>query len=189
MSDPLSEEEIVAATVGERRPHNDTITLVPYDPSWPATYERLAALIREALGDKVLLVEHVGSTSVPGLMAKPIIDILLAVADSADEAAYVPQLGRRGFVLRIREPNWHEHRMLRTPIAEGHLHVFTMACEEIERMLRFRDWLRAHPEDRAQYEAEKRKLAAQTWTYLQNYADAKSAVVEGILARATGGHA
>jgi GrpB-like predicted nucleotidyltransferase (UPF0157 family) len=187
MSEPLSEEEILAATVGERRPHNGTIPLAPYDPAWPAAYEQLAALIREALGDEVLLLEHVGSTAVPGLAAKPIIDILLAVADSADEAAYVPPLEERGFVLRIREPNWHEHRMLMTPIAEGHLHVFTAGCEEIERMLRFRDRLRSHPEDRQLYEDAKKELAARTWKYVQNYADAKSAVVEGILARASGG--
>lgn len=189
MGEPLSEEEIVAATVGERRPHNGTITLAPYDPAWPATYERLARLIRQALGDAVLLLEHVGSTSVAGLTAKPIIDILLAVADSSDEAAYVPPLERRGFVLRIREPEWYEHRLLKTPFVDGNLHVFTAGCKEIERMLRFRDWLRAHPKDRARYENAKLKLAAKTWKYVQNYADAKSAVVEEILARALGDHA
>ena len=189
MGEPLSEEEIRAATVGERRPHNATIHLTPYDPAWPGIYERLARVIREALGDGVSLLEHVGSTSVPGLTAKPIIDILLSVADSSDETAYVPQLEAQGFTLRIREPNWYEHRMLMTPNVEGHLHVFTAGCEEIERMLRFRDWLRAHPEDRQLYEDAKKELAARTWRYVQNYADAKSAVVEEIMARASGGSA
>jgi GrpB-like predicted nucleotidyltransferase (UPF0157 family) len=186
-NDGLTEDQIAAATVGGAPPVlNGTIYLAPYDPAWPALFVRLKEQILEALGDKVLLLEHVGSTSVPGLAAKPIIDMVMAVAYSSDESAYVGPLEEKGYALQIREPEWHEHRMLIPAEVAGHLHVFSKGCEEIERMLLFRDWLRNHPEDRLLYEATKRGLAARTWKYTQNYADAKSEVVEAILARARG---
>ena len=181
---PLTEEQIIAATVGERKPDNSTIYLAPYDPAWPALYEAYASMIREALGVKVLRLEHVGSTSVPGLSAKPIIDMVLVVSDSSDEAVYIPPLEDKGFALRIREPEWYEHRLLKAPGTKGNLHVFGEGCEEIERMILFRDWLRRHPHDRLLYEAKKQELAARTWKYMQNYADAKSEVVGEILSRA-----
>ena len=185
---PLTEEQIIAATVGERQPLNSTIYLAPYDPAWPSLFTRLAKQIREALGDSLLLLEHVGSTSVPGLSAKPIIDMILAVADSSDELSYVKPLEEKGYTLRIREPDWYEHRLLIPPGVAGNLHVFSAGCEEIEQMLLFRDWLRDHRDDRLLYEETKRKLAARTWRYTQNYADAKSEVVQEILARARQGH-
>ena len=181
---PLTEAQIIAATVGERQPLNSTIHLAPYDPAWPSLFTRLAKQIRETLGDNLLLLEHVGSTSVPGLSAKPIIDMVLAVADSSDEASYVKPLEEKGYRLRIREPDWYEHRLLKPPDARGNLHVFSAGCEEIERMLLFRDWLRDHADDRLLYEATKRELAARRWKYAQNYADAKSEVIQEILARA-----
>ena len=104
----------------------------------------------------------------------------------ADESYYVPLLEEKGFVLRIREPDWFEHRVLKTPDIAGNLHVFSVGCEEIDRMLAFRNWLRSHDDDRRFYEETKRELAAQTWKDIQNYADAKSEVVQEILARALG---
>lgn len=184
---PMSEEEIISATVGGRRPSNRTIHLAPYDPTWPSLFARLKQRIHEALGEDLLLLEHVGSTAVPGLSAKPIIDMALAVADSSDEGSYVPPLEEQGFTLRIREPDWYGHRMLKSREPKGNLHVFSDGCEEIERMVLFRDWLRAHAEDRLRYEETKRELADRTWKYTQNYADAKSKVVEQILARARRG--
>jgi GrpB-like predicted nucleotidyltransferase (UPF0157 family) len=181
---PLTEEQIIATTVGERQPLNSTIYLAPYDPAWPSLFTRLAKQIHEALGDSLLLLEHVGSTSVPGLSAKPIIDMVLAVADASDELSYVKPLEEKGYTLRIREPDWYEHRLLKPPDVQGNLHVFSDGCEEIEQMLLFRDWLRDHRDDRLLYEETKRKLAARTWKYTQNYADAKSEVVQEILARA-----
>lgn len=181
---PMTEDQIIAATVGERQPLNSTIYLAPYDPAWPSLFTRLAKQIHEALGDAILLLEHVGSTSVPGLSAKPIIDMVLAVADSSDESSYVKPLEEKGYTLRIREPDWYEHRLLEPPEVEGNLHVFSAGCEEIERMLLFRDWLRIHADDRLLYEETKRELAARTWKYTQNYADAKAEVVQEILARA-----
>lgn len=110
---PTSEEYLRDVTVGEREPLNSTIHLAPYDPQWPSLYSQLADRVHRALGEGVLLLEHVGSTSIEGLSAKPIIDMVLVVVDSADEDSYVPQLEQVGFVLRIREPDWFQHRMLR----------------------------------------------------------------------------
>lgn len=159
------------------------IRLDEYDPAWPGLFEREAARIRAVLGDRMVLLEHIGSTSVPGLAAKPIIDILLVVADPADEAAYVAPLERAGYRLRVREPDWHEHRLLTGPDTVINLHVHGPGSPEIDRNLRFRDHLRADPADRARYERAKRELAAQEWTYTQQYADAKTGIVEEILLR------
>jgi GrpB-like predicted nucleotidyltransferase (UPF0157 family) len=183
-STPTTTERLQAVTVGQLTPLNASIDLHAYDPQWPSMYEKLRGQIRGALGDKALIVEHVGSTSVPGLSAKPVIDIVLAVADSADEPSYLPPLERLGYVLRIREPDWFEHRLLKAPVIEGNLHVFSHACEEIDRMLTFRDRLRTDAGDRNFYEHTKRDLAGRQWTYMQDYADAKSDVIRQILAKA-----
>jgi GrpB-like predicted nucleotidyltransferase (UPF0157 family) len=180
----VDEAEILAATVGEPPPQYRDVVIADYDPVWPRWFERAAEQIRAALGDKVLQLDHVGSTSVPSLAAKPLIDINLVVADTTDEDAYVPSLEAIGYELRVREPDWFEHRLLRGYDPPVNLHVFPKGCEEVERMLRFRDRLRTHPEDRELYERTKRELAAQEWKYVQNYADAKSAVVAEILGRA-----
>src|SRR5262245_30094277 len=118
-------------------PEKADIVLVDHDPAWAARYEQERARVVAALGDRARTVDHVGSTSVPGLAAKPIIDICLTVDDSADEAAYVPVLEAAGYLLRIREPDWFEHRLLRTPERDVHLHVFTVGCNEVTRMLAF----------------------------------------------------
>ncbi len=182
--EPMTEEQILAATVGERRVHGGPVHLAEYDPSWPERFEREAERIAAALGERALLIEHVGSTSVPGLSAKPTIDVLLVVADSADEDAYLPAMEAAGYVLRIREPDWHEHRMVVDRVASVQVHVVSGGCPEIERWLIFRDRLRSDAADRELYERTKRELAARTWRYVQNYADAKGAVVEEIIARA-----
>ena len=140
--------------VGER-PVPTRITVVEADPSWPAQFEVLAARIRDALGERVLGLEHVGSTSVAGLSAKPIIDIDLTVVDSADEAAYVPTLERVGFVLSVREPRWHEHRCLNSTAPRSNLHVWSPDSPEAIRHRMFRDWLRDHPDDCARYATAK----------------------------------
>ena len=177
------EAELQAVTVGEVKRLTEPIQLVDYDPDWPVLFQREADRIRAVLGDRALLVEHVGSTSVPGLAAKPRIDILLVVIDPADEAAYVPALETAGYILRIREPEWYEHRMFYGPDTELNLHVFSMNCDEVDRMLGFRDHLRSNEADRLLYERTKRELAQREWRYLQDYADAKSTVVEEIIAR------
>ena len=178
-----SEERLAAITVGERTPLNNTIRLVDYDPEWPTRFSWLATRVREAVSGKLTVLEHVGSTSVLGLCAKPIIDMVLAVADSSDESSYVPALEACGFVLVIREPDWYEHRCLKFSDPDAHLHVFSRGCAEVDRMLAFRDRLRLDVADRRLYEEAKRALASQTWKHVQNYADAKSEVVRMILER------
>ena len=182
--EPTTDDELAEITIGGPTLLNGQITLSDYDPQWPVLFSIEATKIRNAIGDTALLIEHVGSTSVPGLAAKPKIDMLLGVADSADEAAYVPALEAAGYVLHIREPDWYEHRLFKGPDTDINLHVFSAGHPEIGRMIAFRDWLRANEEDRRLYERSKRELAARTWAYAQHYADAKTAVVEEIIARA-----
>jgi GrpB-like predicted nucleotidyltransferase (UPF0157 family) len=178
------EEELRKVTIGDPWRADGPITLAEYDPGWPRLFEREAERIRGVLGGRALLVEHAGSTSVPGLAAKPVIDIVLAVADSSDETSYVPALEAAGYVLRIREPDWYEHRLFKGPDTNINLHVFSQGCEEIGVMLAFRDHLRANEVDRELYERTKRELAARDWEYVQDYADAKTEVVKQIVARA-----
>ena len=185
---PATEADILAVTVGAPEQLNSTVYLAEYDPGWPVIFIQLAQEIRNVLGASALLLEHAGSTSVPGLAAKPIIDMVLGVTASADESMYVPQLETLGYKLTIREPDWYEHRVLKRPKPKVNLHVFSADCEEIGRMLAFRDWLRQHPDDRTLYETTKRELSQQTWKYIQNYADAKSAIVQEIMGRAYGKH-
>ena len=180
----MTDEQIRAATVGEPQVHGGPIDLVDSDPAWPALFAREARRIAAALDDRALGIEHVGSTSVPELAAKPIIDVLLVVADSADEDAYLLSLEAVGYVLRIREPDWYEHRMFKGPDTQVNLHVLSEGCPEIERMLLFRDRLRINRADRELYERTKRELARREWRYVQNYADAKTAMVEEIIDRA-----
>ncbi len=180
----MTEEQLRQVTVGELKPHDAPITLAEYDPAWPALFAREARRITTALGPRALMLEHIGSTSVPGLVAKPIIDILLVVADSSNEPDFVPALEGAGYVLRIREPDWHQHRLFKGPDTNINLHVFTKGSEEIERVLLLRDWLRKNQADRELYAETKRALAGHKWKYVQNYADAKSKVVETIILHA-----
>jgi GrpB-like predicted nucleotidyltransferase (UPF0157 family) len=182
--EPLTEEQIQAAWVGEPTVHDAPIELAEYDPSWPELFRREEERIRAALGERVVQLEHVGSTAVPGLAAKPVIDMCLVVADSSDEEAYVPALQAAGYVLRIREPEWYEHRVFKGPDTNVNLHVYSEGCPEIERYLLLRDRLRSNDADRELYERTKRELAQREWKYVQNYADAKTALVEEIIARA-----
>ncbi len=182
--EPLTEEQLQDVHVGGLTPLAGPILIVDYDPEWLRLFECEVERIKGALGNRVVLIEHVGSTSVPGLAAKPRIDILLVVPDSSDESSYVPALEAVDYVLRIREPDWYEHRVFKGPDTDVNLHVFSPGCPEIERMLLFRNWLRSNPSDRQLYERTKRELAGKFWKYTQNYADAKTEVVEEILRRA-----
>jgi GrpB-like predicted nucleotidyltransferase (UPF0157 family) len=183
------EQRMAEVVIGGPEVLPDRIVVQDYDPAWPSRYEREAARITGALGRRVVRLEHAGSTSVPGLPAKPIIDIVLEVPDSAAEDQYVPDLERAAYVLRVREPAWFEHRMFRRPDRDVHLHVFSAGCPETERMVRFRDHLRTNAADRDLYAHVKRELAARDWKYMQQYADAKSGVVAGIMSRASPGPA
>jgi GrpB-like predicted nucleotidyltransferase (UPF0157 family) len=157
------------------------VVIAEPDPAWPARFARERERIAAALGAAALRIEHIGSTAVPGLPAKPIVDVLVEVADAEDEPAFVPALERAGYVLRVREPG---HRMLRTPELDVHVHVWTAGGEEARRHLAFRDRLRASDADRAAYAALKRELAAREWDDINHYAEAKGPLIREIEARA-----
>ncbi len=167
----------------EGRPPSDPVVLVPYDPGWPLRFAELAAGVRRALGDAALHVEHVGSTAVPGLEAKDVIDIDLTVTDPTVEERYVPALAELGYVLVVREPSWHQHRMLRLDRPRVNLHVFGPDCPETVRHRLFRDWLREHPEDRERY-AEAKRAAVPGGGHVGDYNGRKQAVIREIYDRA-----
>ncbi|MCM0674979.1 GrpB family protein [Micromonospora phytophila] len=157
------------------------IRIVDYDPRWPDAFATHADRIRRALGPAARAVEHIGSTSVPGLAAKPIIDILVTVDDVEREDEYVTALDAAGYELRVREPG---HRMMRTPTRHVHIHILQPedpACDDY-RLLR--EWLRRDSADRALYAATKRDLARRDWTDTNAYADAKTDVITQINNRA-----
>jgi GrpB-like predicted nucleotidyltransferase (UPF0157 family) len=164
---------------GDRTP----VELEAYDPRWPDVFERVAAETRDAIGTLALEMHHIGSTAVPGLVAKPVIDIALVVADSSDEASYLPALERGGYRLVVREPEWYEHRMFQRADPAVNLHVYSTGCDELRRILAFRDRLRANQADRELYQATKLRLSERSWEHVQDYADAKTAVIAKILSR------
>ncbi|MEH3033843.1 MAG: GrpB family protein [Aeromicrobium erythreum] len=162
-------------------PERRWIALAEPDPTWPDRFRVERDTVVAALRDRALRVDHIGSTSVPGLAAKPIVDLDLSVADPDDEDAYLPDLLAAGYVLRVREPG---HRMVRRPTLDVHVHVCAAGSDWERRHLLFRDHLRAHPDDRALYEQVKRGLAGREWADTNDYADAKSEVIQAITARA-----
>jgi GrpB-like predicted nucleotidyltransferase (UPF0157 family) len=157
------------------------IVIVDYDAGWPELFERQRTRISDALGANALRIEHMGSTAVPGLAAKPIIDVLVTVEDADDESRFAPALEAVGYQLRVREPR---HRMFRTPAKNVQVHIWADTDPDVERHLAFRDRLRTSAEDRAEYEALKRDLARRDWGDMNDYADAKDDLIAAILARA-----
>ena len=170
-----------AFRVGPQPPRR--ITVVPYDAGWPAAFELVRRRVVDALGEHALAVEHVGSTAVPGLAAKPVLDVDLTVPDSADEAAYLPLLEAAGFVLRRREPDWEEHRVLTTEDPPTNLHVWSPGAVEAARHRAFRDWLREHPEDRRAYAELKTELAGRGFRDGMDYNNHKAAFVYDLYER------
>jgi GrpB-like predicted nucleotidyltransferase (UPF0157 family) len=171
----VTEKTWGSASIRPRQPA--PVVVLPYDPAWPEVYDEVRARLVGALGDRILSVEHVGSTAVPGLAAKPYIDVDLIVADSADEAAWVPDCEAVGFVLRVREPHWEEHRMLRLTDPLANVHVWSPGATEPARHRMFRDWLRDHPDDRDAYGALKADLGTQGLTDVMVYSNGKAELV------------
>jgi GrpB-like predicted nucleotidyltransferase (UPF0157 family) len=174
---------MAVAQVGEWPRRGQPIVIEDYDPAWVDRFEAAALALRATLGDLVIAVEHVGSTSVPGLAAKPIIDIDLLIADTTDESRYVPALRTAGYQLVLREPWWYGHRMLADSAGDLHLHVWPQDAPEPVRHRLFRDWLRSHPEDRELYASAKRRLARDTEHRPGDYNLAKNQVIDDIYAR------
>jgi GrpB-like predicted nucleotidyltransferase (UPF0157 family) len=158
-----------------------TVELHDYDRRWPAAYLDHRRRIRDALTAAGIGVEHIGSTSVPGLAAKPIIDIVVTVDDITAEEDYLEPLLAAGYVLRVREPG---HRLVRTPERDVHVHLFEHDHPAVDEYLLLRDHLRADAEDRALYENTKRTLLDRRWDDMNAYADAKTDVILAIKERA-----
>lgn len=164
------------------KPAPEAVVVVPYDPQWPVRYRGLEAGIRRALGAAALDVEHMGSTAVPGLAAKPVIDIDLTVGDPQREEDYVPALEAIGYVLTLREPSWHQHRLLQLAEPRVNLHVFGPNCPENIRHRMFRDWLRTHEADRDLYERAKQAATGGVLAVME-YNKRKEATVREIYER------
>lgn len=171
----VTETELVGGV--EKR----TLNVVAYDPLWPSIFHAHLAHIDQALGNRAQSIAHIGSTSVPGLAAKPIVDILVTVADITAEEDYLSPLLRVGYELRVREPG---HRMVRTPALDVHIHLLEGRHLGVQAYLQFRNRLREHAEDRDLYARTKRELLTQDWPDMNAYADAKTEVIEVILSRA-----
>jgi GrpB-like predicted nucleotidyltransferase (UPF0157 family) len=173
------DEALDAILVGGREER--AVVLADPDPTWPATFRRHRVVIERALGARARRIDHVGSTSVPGLAAKPIVDIQVTVDDPDDEDAFAPALEQAGYELRVREPR---HRLFRTRGRDVHVHVWAAGSHDERRHVLFRDWLRADADDRQRYEDTKRALAGRRWRDVNYYAEAKSPVITEIMARA-----
>jgi len=152
------------------------IEIVDYDPNWPGRFDAEAARLRDALGDVALRIEHVGSTSVPGLAAKPVIDIQVSVPSFDPEDRYARPLVQLGYE-QFPDPTTPEHRIFTLPKGGGprqvNLHVCEAGSEWERRHPAFRDRLRADAAARDQYAALKRELALAYGNDVESYADAK----------------
>jgi GrpB-like predicted nucleotidyltransferase (UPF0157 family) len=156
-----------------------TPVIVEYDDGRPARFAEHRARIVAALGGRARIVEHIGSTSVPGLAAKDVVDVLVGVDDPDDEAAYLPDLIAAGYELRVREPG---HRALReTGGLRVNLHCYAPGDDEVATYRLLRDHLHTHPEARREYEATKRALAGREWPDMNHYAEAKGPTIRRLL--------
>ncbi|MFC3500936.1 GrpB family protein [Micromonospora krabiensis] len=177
-------EQVADGLVGEPPRSWQSIVIEDYDPAWPERFAAASSTVKAVLGDLVIGIEHVGSTSVPGLAAKPVIDIDVLLPETTDESRYLPALEGIGYRLVLREPWWHGHRMLIASSEDVNLHIWPHDAPEPVRHRLFRDWLRTHPDDRELYAATKRRLARETIGRAGDYSLAKNEVVDQILARA-----
>jgi GrpB-like predicted nucleotidyltransferase (UPF0157 family) len=174
------DEYLDAVLIGGREER--VVEIVDYSPTWTQRFETERHRIETALGSTARRIEHIGSTAVPDLAAKPIVDIMITVDDVDDESSYRERLEDLGYVLRVREPG---HRMFRTPARDLHVHLWPAGGADERRHLLFRDRLRSHPADRADYERTKRSLAGH-YRDMNHYAQAKTEVIESILRKADG---
>jgi GrpB-like predicted nucleotidyltransferase (UPF0157 family) len=158
-----------------------TIQIVDYDPAWPRRFAQERDRIASALGATARRIDHIGSTAVPGLAAKPIVDLQVSVPDVDDQAAYLDRLLAAGYQLRVREPG---HIMVRTPELNVHVHVCSAGSEWERRHLLLRDWLRRDADDRDAYGRLKRDLAEREWPDMNAYAAAKGPLIAAITQRA-----
>jgi len=178
-----SPDQDAVALVGEPPRFFDSVLIEDYDPAWADRFAAASSALKGRLGGLVIGIEHVGSTSVPELAAKPIIDIDLRLEDTENESFYIPTLEALGYRLVLREPWWHGHRMLVSAEEDVNLHVWPKNAAEPVRHRLFRDWLRTHADDRHLYAAMKGRLAQQTAAAPREYSLAKNVVIDEIYER------
>ncbi len=164
------------------------VIVVGYDPAWPTLFETERTAIAKALGDTAIEIHHIGSTSVPGLAAKPIIDLMPVVRQIPLDPVSVAAMEGIGYTYEgesgVRGRAYFDRL---EGVGEGvHVHCYVSSDPEIERHLRFRDYLRSHPEDARRYGELKRRLAAQYGTDRAGYTIAKTAFIREIEAAARG---
>jgi len=164
------------------------VVIVEYDPQWPTLYEEEKDRILAVVGRVIVAVEHIGSTAVPGLGAKPIIDIMAAVPHLADAEQCIEPLETIGYEY-VPEYNdiIPERRYFHKGPPEGrthHLHIVELTSEFWERHLLFRDFLRTHPEEAQQYDLLKKELAVRFRSNREAYTDAKTSFIESVVAKA-----
>jgi len=160
------------------------VTIVDYDPMWPTLYEKEKMKISEALGNKALAIEHIGSTSVPGLGAKPIIDIMVCVQSNLDADICVPLLKGIGYTdvtVQVGNPDWYYCLGKESCGVGYHLHLMKNMSVFSKRHLLFRDRLRANPDIARKYFELKKELAAKYRSDRTAYTESKSAFIESIL--------
>ena len=167
------------------------IVVVDYDPAWPARFAAARDAVARALGDLVVAIEHIGSTSVPGLAAKPIIDLMVGLRDLADaRTRAVAPMQALGYLYLPEYESWLTDELFFRKGPPGpwthHAHLMEPANPRWTKHLVFRDHLRAHPAEAAAYAAEKRRLAAQHGDDIAAYRVGKSAFVAAAHARARG---
>jgi len=178
---PTFAQSVAAGGRQVGRTRNEPVVVVDYDPIWPRRFVEISTRLAGVLGARAVRIDHVGSTSVPGLAAKPIVDVQISVPDVDDEAAYLSLIKAQGFELRWIEPG---HRYLRPPPDLPRLwqvHVCTVGSDWERVHLLFRDYLRSHPGAAGEYAALKRQLAAEHRRDPIAYNDAKGPWIEGVL--------
>jgi GrpB-like predicted nucleotidyltransferase (UPF0157 family) len=163
------------------------VEIVAYDPAWPGRFAELGRELRAGLGDVALRIDHIGSTAVPGLAAKPVIDVQVSVAAFEPLAAFKQPLERLGYVFRADNPE-RTKRYFREPPGRRrtHVHVRQAGSFSEQWALLFRDYLRAHRDMAAEYEAVKRRLAVRFREDRHAYTDAKVPFMWEVIRRADG---
>lgn len=164
----------------------EPIMVVPYDPEWSARFQDLAAQLGQALGDVALRIDHIGSTSIPGLAAKPVIDIQVSVASFDPLDAIRIPLERLGYVWRADNPD-QTKRYFREPPGHpsAHIHVRKRGSWGEQFALLFRDYVRAHPNVAARYAELKLELAEEHYRDRAGYVHGKGPFIWATMAEAT----
>jgi len=165
------------------------VIIVDYDPRWPILYEDEKDRIRGIIGHKVLAIEHIGSTAVPGLGAKPIVDIMACVRGSSDADECVPILRNIGYddvTPQEGNPDWYYCLGKGTHNMGYHLHLMRYMSDFSRKHILFREYLRAHPDAAQQYLELKRGMAARYGSDRVAYTESKTSFVESVVARARG---